>query len=101
MDRDWITIIGPEIGLIAEIEVNLIITTEGEETFTITEIIDPKIEVGVSQEMAMGMEMDIEGMIEITVDQITEETIIDTIAETKGTGIEAQVKTAIGLGPDI
>ena len=51
--------------------------------------------------MAMGMEMDTEGMIDMTVDQIIEETIIDKTAETKGTGIETQVKTAIGLGPDI
>ena len=100
-DKDRITIIAPEIGLIAEIEVNLIITTEGEETFTITEIIDPTIELGVSQEMAIGMEMDTEGMVDITIDQIIEETIIDNTMETKDTGIEAQVKTVIGLGPDI
>ena len=62
MDKDRITIIGPEIGFIVEIEVNLIITIEGEETFTITEIIDTTIELGVGQEMAMGMEMDTEGM---------------------------------------
>ena len=68
MDRDRITIIGPEIGLKAEIEVNLIIITEGEKTSTITDIIDPTIELGVSQEMAMGMQMDIEGMIGMTVD---------------------------------
>ena len=42
--------------------------------------------------------MDIEG---ITVDKIIEETIIDKITETKGIGIEAQVKTAVGLGKDI
>ena len=48
--------------------------------------------------MAMGMEMNIEGII---VDQIIEETIIDKIAETKGMGIEAQVKTTVGLGKDI
>ena len=48
--------------------------------------------------MAMGMEMNIEG---ITVDKIIDETIIDKIAETKGIGIEAQVKTVVGLGKDI
>ena len=88
MDRDRITIIGPEIGLTAEIEDNLIITIEGEETFIITEIIDPTVELGLGQELAMGMEMDIEGMIDMTVGQIIEETIIDKTVETKGTGIE-------------
>ena len=48
--------------------------------------------------MVIGMEMNIEG---ITVDKIREETIIDKIAETKGIGIEAQVKTTVGLGQDI
>ena len=48
--------------------------------------------------MTMGMEMNIEG---ITVDKIIEETIIDKIAETKGIGIEGQVKTMVDLGPDI
>ena len=38
---------------------------------------------------------------EKTVDKIIEETIIDNIAETKGVGIEAQVKTTVGLGKDI
>ena len=98
MERDKIIIIGSELGPIAEIEVNLIIIIEEEETFNVTEIIDPIIELGVGQEMDMDMEMDIE---EITVDQIIEETIIDKIAEIKGTGIEAQVKTTVGLGQDI
>ena len=89
-------IIGTEIGPIAEIEVNPII--EEEDTFNITEIIDPIIELGVDQEMAVGMEMDIEG---ITVDKAIEEIIIDKITETKGIRIEAQVKTMVGLGPDI
>ena len=93
MDRDKIIIISTEIGPIAEIEVNLII--EEEETFNITEIIDPIIELGVDQDLAMGMEMNIEG---ITVDKIIEEKIIDKIVETKGIGIEAQVKTMVGLG---
>ena len=80
MDKGRITIIGTEIGLRAEIEVSLII--EGEETFTLTVIIDPTIELEVNQEMAMSMEMDIEGMIDMTVDQIIEETIIGKIMET-------------------
>ena len=50
------------------------------------EIIDPIIELGVDQEMAMGMEIDIEG---ITVDKIIEETVIDKSTETKGIGMEA------------
>ena len=95
VDRDKI-IIGAEIGPIAEIEVNPII--EEEETFNIIEIIDPIIELRVDQEMAMGMEMDIEG---ITVDKIIEETIIDKSTETKGIEIEAQVRTTVGLGKDI
>ena len=48
--------------------------------------------------MAMGMEMNIEG---ITIDQIIEETAIDKSVETKGIGIDTQVKTAVGLGKDI
>ena len=60
-------IIGTEIGPIAEIEVNLIL--EEEETFNITEIVDSIIQLGVDQEMAMGMEMNTEG---ITVDQFIE-----------------------------
>ena len=96
MDRDKIIFIGSDIGPIAEIEVNPI--TEEEETSNITEIIDPTIELGVDQEMAMGMDMDIEA---ITVDKIIEETIIDKITETKGIEIEAQVKTVVGLGKDI
>ena len=48
--------------------------------------------------MAMGMEMDI---VEMTVDKIIEGTIIDKTTETKGTGIETQVKTVVGLGQDI
>ena len=95
MDRDK-TIIGTEIGPIAETEVNPII--EIEETFNITEIIDPVIELGVDQEMAMGMEMDIEG---ITVGKIIEETVIDKTVETKDIGLEAQAKTMVGLGKDI
>ena len=91
-----IIIIGTEIGPIVEIEVNLII--EEEETFNITVIIDPIIELGVEQEMAIGMEMNIEG---ITVNKIIEETIIDKTMETKGIGIEAQVKTVVGLCKDI
>ena len=101
MDKDRITIISTEIGFIVEIEVNLIISIEKEETFNITKIIDPTIELEVDQEIAMGIEMDIEAMIDMTVDQIIEETIIGKITETKGTGIEAQVKTMIGLGLDI
>ena len=84
---------------IAEIEVNH--TIEEEETFTITEIIGPIIELGVSLEMVMGMEMAIAGIIEMTVDQIIEETITDKTVEIKGIGIEVQVKTAVGLGQDI
>ena len=99
MDRDRITIIGTGLGPIAEIEVNP--TIEEEEIFTITEIIGPIIDLGVSLEMDMGMEMAIEGMIEMTVDQIIEETIIDRTVETKGIGIEVQVKTVVGLGQDI
>ena len=99
MDKDRITIIGTEIDLIAEIEVNLII--EAEETFTITEITGPTIELEVNLGMVMGMEMDIEGMIDMTVDQTIEEIIIDKTMETKGTEIDAQVKTAICLGQDI
>ena len=101
MDKDRITIIDTEIGLMVEIEVNLIITIEEEESFNITDIIDPTIELKVSPEMAMGMEMDIEGMIDMTVDQIIEEIIIGKTVETKGTEIEAQVKTAVGRGADI
>ena len=74
---------------------------EEEETINITEIIDPIIEEGVGQEMVMGMEMATEEMIEMTVDQIIEETIIDKTVETKGVGIEAPVKTMVGLGQDI
>ena len=99
MERDRITIIGTEIGLIAEIEVNPII--EEEETFTIIEIIDLTIELEVSLEMVMGMEMATDGMVDMTVDQIIEETIIDKTAETKSIGIEAQVKTAVGPGQNI
>ena len=51
--------------------------------------------------MGMGMEMATEGMIDMTVDQIMEETVIDKTVETKGLGIEAQIKTAVGLGQDI
>ena len=51
--------------------------------------------------MIMGMEMATEGIIDMTVDHIMEETIIDKTVETKGIGIEAQVKTAVGLGQDI
>ena len=59
------------------------------------------MELGVNQGMVMGMEMATEGMIDMTVDQIIEETIIDKIAETKGIGIEVQVKTVVGPGQDI
>ena len=69
--------------------------------FTIAEIIDPIIELGVSQELVMGIEMAIEGMIDMTVDQIIEETSIDRITEIKGIGIESQVKAAVGPGKDI
>ena len=68
MDRDRIIIIGTEIGPIVEIEVNLII--EEEETLTIIEVIGPTIELEVSIEMVMGMEMATVGMIDMTVDQI-------------------------------
>ena len=96
MDKNKTIIIGTEIGPAAEIKVNLIL--EEEETFNIMEIIDPIIKLGVDQEMAMCMEMNIEGII---VDQIIEETIIDKITETKGIGIEAQVKAMVGLCKDI
>ena len=99
MDKDRMTIIGTGIGLIAEIEVNPAI--EEEETFTITEIIGPIIKLGVSLEMVMGMEMATEGMTDMTVDLIIEETIIDRITETKGIGIEVQVKTGVGPDQDI
>ena len=42
-----------------------------------------------------------EGMIDMTVDQIIEETISDKTTETKGIGIEAQVKIVIGQGEDL
>ena len=48
-----------------------------------------------------GYGMATEGMTDMTVDQIMEETILDKTVETKGTEIEAQVKTAVGLGQDI
>ena len=83
------------IGLTVKIEINP--TKEVEETFTITEITDPIIELGVDQEI-MGMEMVTEGT---TVDKIIEETVIDKTVVIKGIGIEAQVKTAVGLGQDI
>ena len=73
MDRDRIIIIGTGIGLIAETEVNP--TIEEEETLTLTEIIGPTIELEVSLEMVMGMEMATEGMRDMPVDQIIEETI--------------------------
>ena len=72
MDKDKITLdtgIGPTV----EIETNL--TTEVKETFTITEIIGPIIELGVDQE-TIDMEMAMEG---ITVHKTIEETIIDKI----------------------
>ena len=99
MDKDKITILGPEIGLIVEIEVNFII--KGKKTFTLTEIIGPTIELEVGLGMVMGMEIATEGMIDMIVEQIMEETITDKTMETKGTGIEAQVKTKVGLGQDI
>ena len=46
----------------------------------------------------MGIEMATE---EITVHKIIGEIIIDKTVVTKGIGIEAQVKTAVGLGKDI
>ena len=83
------------IGPIVKIEINP--TIEVEETFTLTEIIDPIIELGVDQEI-MGMEMVTEGA---TVDKITKETVIDKTMVIKGIGIEAHVKTAVGLGQNI
>ena len=80
MDRNKTTI-GTGIGHIAEIEVNP--TIEEEKTFNIIEIIDPIIELGVDQEMTMGMEMATEG---ITVDKIIEDTVIDKTMVTKGIG---------------
>ena len=47
------------------------------------------------------MEMAVEGMIDMTVDLIIEETIIDRTEEIKGTGIKGQVKTTAGLSQDI
>ena len=49
----------------------------------------------------MGMKMDIEGVIDITVDQIIEGTIVGKTMEVKGTELEALVRTAVGLGKDI
>ena len=85
------------IGPTVKIETNP--TLEVEETFTITEVIGPIIELGVDQEI-MGMEMVIE---EITIPKTIEETIIDKTVVTKGIGIgiEVQVKNAVGLGTDI
>ena len=56
----------------------------GRGNFYPKKIIDPTIELEVGQEMTMSMEMDIEGMIDMTVDQIIEEAIIGKIRETKG-----------------
>ena len=85
------------IGPTVKIEINP--TIEVEEIFTITEVIDPIIELGVDQEI-IGMEMAIE---EITIPKTIEETIIDKTVVTKGTGIgiEVQVKTMVGLDKDI
>ena len=85
------------IGPTVEIEINP--TIEVEEIFTITEVIDPIIELGVDQEI-IGMGMAIE---EIIIPKTIEETIIDKTMVTKrpGTGIEGQVKTMVGLSKDI
>ena len=83
------------IGPTVKIEISL--TIEVEETFTKTEIIGPIMELEVDQE-TMGIEMVTEG---ITVNKIIEETITDKTVVTKGIGIEAQAKTAVGLGKDI
>ena len=74
------TAIDPEIDLTAEIAVNTAIVEE--ESITVIEITDPIIELGVGQEMAMG----IEEITVKTVDQITEETISD-----RTNGIEIEV----------
>ena len=87
-----------EIGPTAKIEINPI--TELEETLTtITEVIGPIIETEVDQEI-IGMEMVIG---ETTIPKTTEEIIIDRTMQTKGIGIgiEAKVRTTVGLGRDI
>ena len=97
MDKGKITIdtgIGPTV----EIEINP--TIEVEDTFTITEVIDQFTETEVGQEESMSMELVIE---EIIIHKTIEETIIDKTMVIKGIGIgiEAQVKTTVGLGKDI
>ena len=73
------------IGPTVDIEINP--TIEVEEIFTITEVVDPIIELGVDQEI-IGMEMAIE---EITIPKTIEEIIIDKTMVTKGIGIGIEV----------
>ena len=87
-----------EIGPTVKIEISPI--TEVEENFTtITEVIGLTIETEVDREI-IGMEMVIG---ETTIPKTIEEIIIDRTIVTKGIeiGIEAQVRTAVGLGKDI
>ena len=94
MDKGKITM---DMGIGPTVKIEISLTIEVEETFTKTEIIGPIIELEVDQE-TMGMEMAIEG---ITVHKIIEETITDKTVVTKVIGIEALVKTVVGLGKDI
>ena len=94
MDKGKITM---DTGLGPTVKIEISLTIEVEETFTIIEIIGPIIELGVYEE-TMTMEMATEG---ITVHNIIEETITDKTMVTKDIGIEAQFKTAVGLGKDI
>ena len=81
-------------------------TTTGEEEITIItimiEIIDPPItEIAVGLETETVMEVAIEGMIDMTVGQLIEATILDKTLGTKGTEIGVQVRIVVGLGKDI
>ena len=75
------TVTGPEIGPTAEIVVNITLIVE-EGIITMTETIDPIIE------LELGLEMVMEGMICMLIDQAIEGTISDRIEETKGIEIE-------------
>ena len=70
---------------------------------TRAEIIDPPMEIETegSQETGMDMEMDTEEMIDMQIGQAIGKIIIDRIMVIQDSGIEAKVKTMIGLGQDI